>query len=146
MLGNFLSSQKIQAPFQLPTNWLCVGHVDQFATFVPAPGTAKGFKLVIADTKAAYTMLASLSSSATLTKYGADHGYATVGAILAVRRHDTTHATSACARDERFMARPRECGADRDARVVATAARRADSARAGGHASAVRALHVRRDP
>jgi hypothetical protein len=82
-LGDFLASQKVQAPFQLPTNWLCVGHVDEFSTFVPAPGTAKGFKLVIADTKAAYALLGTLSSSATLTKYGADHGYSTVGAILA---------------------------------------------------------------
>lgn len=81
-LGTFLANQKVQAPFQLPTSWLCVGHVDEISTFVPAPGTAKGFKLVIADTKAAYTMLAGLSTSATLTKYGADHGYSTVGAIL----------------------------------------------------------------
>jgi protein-arginine deiminase len=81
-LGTFLTSQKVQAPFQLPTNWLCVGHVDEISTFVPAPGTAKGFKLVIADTKAAYTMLAGMSSTAALTKYGADHGYPTVGDIL----------------------------------------------------------------
>lgn len=81
-LGNFLASQKVQAPFQIPTNWLCVGHVDEFSSFVPAPGTAKGFKLVIADTNAAWTLLQGLSPSATLPKYGADHGYATVGAML----------------------------------------------------------------
>ncbi len=82
-LGTFLAKQKVQAPFKLPSNWLCVGHVDEFSTFVPAPGSAKGFKLVITDTKSAYTMLAGLSAAATLPKYGADHGYATVGAILA---------------------------------------------------------------
>lgn len=81
-LTSFLESQKVQAPFSLPTSWLCVGHVDEFSTFVPAPGTAKGFKLVIADTTAAYTLLAGLNPTATLSKYQVDHGYATVGAIL----------------------------------------------------------------
>lgn len=85
-LGTFLANQKVQAPFQLPTNWLCVGHVDEFSTFVPAPGTPKGFKLVMADTRSAYTLLDGLSETAPLTKYGADHGYATVGDIV----NDTT--------------------------------------------------------
>lgn len=81
-LSTFLETQKVQAPFQLPTSWLCVGHVDEFSTFVPAPGTAKGFKLVMADTRSAWTLLQGLSASATLPKYGADHGYSTVGSIL----------------------------------------------------------------
>lgn len=80
-LGTFLSSQKVQAPFQIATNWLCVGHVDEFISFVPAPGTAKGFKLVIADTTAAWTLLATLPANASLSKYGADHGYPTVSSM-----------------------------------------------------------------
>ncbi len=81
-LTSFLDSQKVQAPFALPTSWLCVGHVDEFSTFVPAPGTPKGFKLVIADTRAAYTLLEGLSPTASLSRYQADHGYADVGEIL----------------------------------------------------------------
>ncbi|HVK88967.1 MAG TPA: protein-arginine deiminase family protein [Kofleriaceae bacterium] len=81
-LGTFLASQKVQAPFQLPTSWLCVGHVDEMSSFVPDPSSPKGFKLVISDTNAAWTLLSSLSSSASLPRYGADHGYPTVGSLL----------------------------------------------------------------
>lgn len=81
-LGTFLTSQKVQAPFEINTTWLCVGHVDEFISFVPAPGSAKGFKLVIADTAAAWTLLATLPGPTQLPKYGADHGYSTVGSLL----------------------------------------------------------------
>jgi protein-arginine deiminase len=82
-LGAFLASQRVQAPFQLPTNWLCVGHVDEFSSFVPDPASAKGFKLVIADTAAAWTLLATLPANSQLPVYANDHGYSTVGALLA---------------------------------------------------------------
>jgi hypothetical protein len=81
-LGNFLASQKVQAPFQIATNWLCVGHVDEFISFVPAPGSPKGWKLVIADTTAAWNLLATLPPASQLPVYGQDHGYSTVGAFL----------------------------------------------------------------
>jgi protein-arginine deiminase len=82
-LGNFLASQKVQAPFQLPTNWLCVGHVDEYSSFLPDPASPKGFKLVIADVPAALAVLGAIAPSATLPYYGQDHGYPTVGSILA---------------------------------------------------------------
>jgi len=82
-LGTFLASQKVQAPFQLPTNWLCVGHVDEFSSFLPDPASPKGFKLVIADVPAALAVLGGLAGSTSLPYYGQDHGYATVGSILA---------------------------------------------------------------
>ncbi len=81
-LGTFLASQKVQAPFQLPTNWLCVGHVDEYSSFLPDPASPKGFKLVIADVPAALAVLATMSPTAALPMYSQDHGYATVGAIL----------------------------------------------------------------
>ena len=81
-LGTFLASQKVQAPFTLPTNWLCVGHVDEFSTFVPDPSSPKGFKLVMADVPKAIALLQSLPSTSQLPMYGQDHGYATVGAFL----------------------------------------------------------------
>ncbi|MBA3394194.1 MAG: hypothetical protein H0T89_16215 [Deltaproteobacteria bacterium] len=81
-LGTFLASQKVQAPFQLPTNWLCVGHVDEYSSFLPDPASPKGFKLVIADVPAALAVLATLPPTATLPYYGQDHGYPTVGSIL----------------------------------------------------------------
>jgi len=81
-LGNFLASQKVQDPFTLPTNWLCVGHVDEYSSFLPDPASPKGFKLVIADVPAALAVLNTLSPTASLPMYSQDHGYATVGSIL----------------------------------------------------------------
>lgn len=34
---DFLYSQVIQSPIELYTDWLTVGHVDEFLSFVPAP-------------------------------------------------------------------------------------------------------------
>jgi hypothetical protein len=82
-MAAYLAAQKIQAPFQLDTLWLCVGHVDEFSTFVPDPDSPKGFKLVISDVPAAWALLEDLDPQTALPLYGADHGYATVGAILA---------------------------------------------------------------
>lgn len=81
-LAAFLASQKIQKPFELPTNWLCVGHVDEFSSFLPDPSSPKGFKLVIADVPAAWALLQGLASTSQLPVYSQDHGYPTVGSIL----------------------------------------------------------------
>lgn len=81
-LASFLASQRVQAPFQIPTNWLCVGHVDEFSSFVPDPSSPKGFKLVMADVPAGWALLQGLPPNTQLPLYGQDHGYATVGALL----------------------------------------------------------------
>jgi hypothetical protein len=52
----FLDAQKVQAPIQVDTNWLTVGHVDEVMTFVPAPGP-KGFKLLLASPRLAFRIL-----------------------------------------------------------------------------------------
>lgn len=80
-LSSFLASQRVQAPFELPTNWLCVGHVDEFSSFVPDPSSPKGFKLVMADVRSAWELLAALPSNRSIPLYGQDHGYSTVGAL-----------------------------------------------------------------
>lgn len=80
-LGTFLAAQKVQAPFTVPTSWLCVGHVDEFSSFVPDPTAPKGFRLLMADTDAAWAVIDGLSASAMLPLYGESHGYATVGAL-----------------------------------------------------------------
>jgi len=38
VVQDFLWSQKVQEPVALYSDWLVVGHVDEFMTFVPAPG------------------------------------------------------------------------------------------------------------
>lgn len=37
VVQDFLWAQKVQEPVALFSDWLCVGHIDEFMTFVPAP-------------------------------------------------------------------------------------------------------------
>ncbi len=60
-LRDFLSAQQVQAPVQLFSDWLNVGHIDEFLTFVPAP-TPKGFKLVLASTRVCYQLFQELQA------------------------------------------------------------------------------------
>uniref|UniRef100_UPI00398F79DA protein-arginine deiminase type-2 n=1 Tax=Pristiophorus japonicus TaxID=55135 RepID=UPI00398F79DA len=45
-IRDFLYAQQVQSPVELFSDWLLVGHVDEFMTFVPAPDR-KGFRLVL---------------------------------------------------------------------------------------------------
>lgn len=38
VVRDFLYAQQVQAPVELYSDWLTVGHVDEFVTFVPIPG------------------------------------------------------------------------------------------------------------
>jgi hypothetical protein len=82
-MAEFLLSQEIQAPFELDTLWLCVGHVDEYTSFVPDPDSPKGFKFLITDVPSAYALLESLDPATPLTRYAADHApFATIGDIV----------------------------------------------------------------
>ncbi|MDJ0615644.1 MAG: protein-arginine deiminase family protein [Calothrix sp. MO_192.B10] len=59
VLQDFLYAQKIQAPFEIFSDWLSVGHIDEFMTFVPAP-SSKGFKLLLAGPDQCYKILQRL--------------------------------------------------------------------------------------
>ncbi|XP_063001119.1 protein-arginine deiminase type-1-like [Elgaria multicarinata webbii] len=48
IVRDFLYAQKVQSPVELYSDWLTVGHVDEFLTFVPALDR-KGFRLVLAS-------------------------------------------------------------------------------------------------
>ncbi|NXC77068.1 PADI1 deiminase, partial [Anhinga anhinga] len=52
----FLVAQQVQAPVELFSDWLLVGHVDEFLSFVPAPDR-KGFRLLLASPNACYQLL-----------------------------------------------------------------------------------------
>jgi Protein-arginine deiminase (PAD)/Protein-arginine deiminase (PAD) middle domain len=47
-LREFLYAQEVQAPFEIHSDWLAVGHVDEIISFVSAPH-APGFELLIAS-------------------------------------------------------------------------------------------------
>ncbi|WP_052546622.1 protein-arginine deiminase family protein [Enhygromyxa salina] len=82
ILADFLHSQTVQAPVEIDTTWLCVGHVDEFASFVPDPSSPKGFKVLLGDIDAGYELLESMDPNTSLPRYAADHGFATVGEIV----------------------------------------------------------------
>ena len=78
-----LQAQEAQAPFQLDVSFLCVGHVDEFVTFLPDTSAPKGFRLYITDTEVAYDFLGGLDPAFEIPLYGSDKGYNTVGDVLA---------------------------------------------------------------
>ena len=79
---NMLADQGLQDPFVLDVSWLCVGHVDEFTSFVPDPSAPKGFRLYVSDTEVGYDFLEGLDRDYALPKFEADHHYATVGDLL----------------------------------------------------------------
>jgi hypothetical protein len=82
-MAEFLQSQDIQAPFALDTLWLCVGHVDEYTSFVPDPDSPRGWKFVVSDVPTAYALLESLDPAMPLTRYAADHpDWPTVGDMV----------------------------------------------------------------
>ncbi|NWI76669.1 PADI1 deiminase, partial [Dryoscopus gambensis] len=52
---DFLYAQQVQAPLEVYSEWLTVGHVDEFLTFVPALDR-KGFRLLLASPSACYQL------------------------------------------------------------------------------------------
>ncbi|XP_027821462.2 protein-arginine deiminase type-4 isoform X2 [Ovis aries] len=54
-LQDFLGAQQVQAPVRLYSDWLSVGHVDEFLSFVPVQ--KKGFRLLLASPRACYRLL-----------------------------------------------------------------------------------------
>ncbi|XP_068771682.1 protein-arginine deiminase type-1 [Struthio camelus] len=55
VVRDFLYAQKVQAPVEVYSEWLSVGHVDEFLTFVPAYDR-KGFRLLLASPNACYKL------------------------------------------------------------------------------------------
>lgn len=59
VVQDFLWAQKVQEPVALFSDWLYVGHIDEFMTFVPAPDR-KGFRLLLASPDAGYKLFRGL--------------------------------------------------------------------------------------
>lgn len=82
ILTEFLDRQKVQAPILVDTCWLCVGHVDEFLSFVPDAAAPRGFRFLISDVPAAYAILDAMDPDTALPRYADSHGYATVGELV----------------------------------------------------------------
>lgn len=77
-----LAAQQVQSPFVVDVSWLCVGHVDEFVTFLPDPSAPKGFVMLLADIGLGYELLESLDPDTELPYFDAGHGFATIGEIV----------------------------------------------------------------
>jgi protein-arginine deiminase len=87
-LRDLLASQVVQDPIELDTSWLCVGHVDEFISFVPDSTAPKGFRMAYADVDTAWAVIDGLDPAMRLPKYAsrfAGHGIATVGDLQSDR-------------------------------------------------------------
>lgn len=78
-LREALAAQTVQAPVELNVGFLCVGHVDEFITFLPDPEAPRGFWLAVADTSLGLAFLDSQDPALTPTRYKHTHHYTTVG-------------------------------------------------------------------
>ncbi|XP_043764877.1 protein-arginine deiminase type-3 isoform X2 [Cervus elaphus] len=55
VVRDFLHAQKVQPPVELFVDWLAVGHVDEFLSFVPA-ADGKGFRMLLASPSACFKL------------------------------------------------------------------------------------------
>jgi len=55
---DFLDRQRVQSPVTLDSDWLHVGHVDEFMSILPDPTGTHGWKVVLADPHLAVDLLA----------------------------------------------------------------------------------------
>ncbi|MCO4769407.1 MAG: hypothetical protein KDA24_05205 [Deltaproteobacteria bacterium] len=81
-LRDMFGDQVVQAPFELDSSWLCVGHVDEFMSWIPDPGAPKGWRLVYTDIPGAWEVLDAMDPATPLPLYAQGHGHDTVGDIV----------------------------------------------------------------
>ena len=62
MVSDFLYAQQVQAPIELYSDWLSVGHVDEFMSFVPARDRLR-FRLLLASPALAWQILKDLAAA-----------------------------------------------------------------------------------
>ena len=67
-IREFLYAQKLQSPVELFSDWLDVGHIDEFMTFIPTK-TGKGFKLLLASPNKYYDIVKSFSKEQQRNSY-----------------------------------------------------------------------------
>ena len=81
-LQDMFGDQVVQAPFELDTSWLFVGHVDEFMSWIPDPSAPKGWRLVYTDIQGAWDVLEGMDPNTPLPRYDDGHGFDTVGEIV----------------------------------------------------------------
>jgi protein-arginine deiminase len=80
----FFQRQGVQSPLDLTSDWLVVGHVDEFVTFLPKK--EGGFVMLLASPKLALDTLKSMPPSTRLNRrYRDAYNVSTVGELLNLR-------------------------------------------------------------
>ncbi len=82
VLWEKLEEQRVQDPFMPDTTWLCVGHIDEFLTFVPDTSAEKGFKMLVTDVDLAWELLDNLDPDQSIPKYTSAHHVSTIGELV----------------------------------------------------------------
>ena len=59
----FLYAQRVQFPFEIFTDWLAVGHVDEIVSFVPDDAAPKGFRCLLASPAKVKSILLELQQA-----------------------------------------------------------------------------------
>lgn len=79
---DMLDDMGIQAPFEVDTSFLCVGHIDEFTSFVPDSTSEKGFKFVVGDALVGLDWIDTVDPGMELPQYkGQPHRLNNVGEI-----------------------------------------------------------------
>lgn len=78
---DFFNAADVQGPYlEYTSEWLAVGHIDEFTMFVPAPNTARGWVCLIASPDLAFSILDQAASGATVFAGRGSH-QTTAGAL-----------------------------------------------------------------
>jgi protein-arginine deiminase len=78
---DFFNAAEVQGPFlEYTSEWLAVGHIDEFTMFVPAPNTTRGWVCLIASPVLAFDILDQAASNATVFAGRGSH-QTTAGAL-----------------------------------------------------------------
>ncbi len=81
-LTDFFADQALQKPFIVDTTWLCVGHIDEYTSFLPDATAPKGYRFVFSDTRLAWEILEAADQSLPLPRYASAYGLNTVGDLV----------------------------------------------------------------
>ncbi len=83
-LFTILEENRLQDPIEIDISWLCVGHVDEFMTFVPDSTAPRGFRFVINDVYAAWEVLEAMDPTTPIPRWAGrqNHDYSTIQELL----------------------------------------------------------------
>ena len=107
-LRAFLNAQRVQGPvLELDTSWLHVGHVDEFASFIPV-SSPRGWKLLVASPRAARAQLQAMvtadPANGERLMFEGQRWFYPQGSAMAGRAYSATRTINSILADTELMA------------------------------------------